>query len=595
MFLFAACESNSPSGPQDVQYQKASPANATSFSSSAVSLGDASSFAVLGATTVTNTGATVLNGDAGVSPGTSMTGFQETPGPVTFLSGAIHAGDALAMQAQSDARTAYNAFVTQPCTFNYGAAQELNNLVLTPGVYCFPSSASLDGTLTLDFQGNRDALFTFNIGSTLTTITGSQVIVVNNGGQTCNGLNVNWAVGSSATLGTRTQFVGNILAVASITLTTGVRMSGSAVALNGSVTLDTDTISVCGAAPIVTPPTVISTDPANNATGLALNTIITASFSEAMDPSTTTTGTFIFQQGETPVSGTVSYTGTTAIFTPASNLAESTTYTATITTGAKNIAGTALASNYLWSFTTTSAPPTPSGQASVNLGSAGNYVILAKSGISTTGTTSIVGDIGVSPIAATAITGFSLAADTSNQFSTSTLVNGKVYAADYAVPTPSNLGTSVLDMQTAYTDAAGRSLPDFTELSAGNIDGMTLAPGLYKWGTVVTIPTGVTLAGGTNDVWIFQIAQDLAVGNGAVITLSGGAQSRNIFWQVAGQTTLGTMSDFKGIILCQTAIVMNSGAVMNGRALAQTAVTLISNTIVQPARAMSWSKVQLGK
>jgi hypothetical protein len=499
------------------------------------------------------------------------------------------------MQAQSDARTAYNAFVTQPCTFNYGAAQELNNLVLTPGVYCFPSSASLDGTLTLDFQGNRDALFTFNIGSTLTTITGSQVIVVNNGGQTCNGLNVNWAVGSSATLGTRTQFVGNILAVASITLTTGVRMSGSAVALNGSVTLDTDTISVCGAAPIVTPPTVISTDPANNATGLALNTIITASFSEAMDPSTTTTGTFIFQQGETPVSGTVSYTGTTAIFTPASNLAESTTYTATITTGAKNIAGTALASNYLWSFTTTSAPPTPSGQASVNLGSAGNYVILAKSGISTTGTTSIVGDIGVSPIAATAITGFSLAADTSNQFSTSTLVNGKVYAADYAVPTPSNLGTSVLDMQTAYTDAAGRSLPDFTELSAGNIDGMTLAPGLYKWGTVVTIPTGVTLAGGTNDVWIFQIAQDLAVGNGAVITLSGGAQSRNIFWQVAGQTTLGTMSDFKGIILCQTAIVMNSGAVMNGRALAQTAVTLISNTIVQPARAMSWSKVQLGK
>jgi hypothetical protein len=223
-------------------------------------------------------------------------------------------------------------------------------------------------------------------------------------------------------------------------------------------------------------------------------------------------------------------------------------------------------------------------QAPVNLGTAGNYMILAKSGISTTGTTSIVGDIGVSPIAATAITGFALVADASNQFSTSSLVTGKVYAADYAVPTPANLTTAVLDMQTAYTDAAGRALPDFTELGAGNIDGMTLVHGLYKWGTVVTIPTGVTLKGGANDVWIFQIAQGLTVGNGAIVTLSGGAQAKNIFWQVAGQTTLGTTSDFKGIVLCQTAIVLNTGAVMNGRALAQTAVTLIANAITAPVR-----------
>jgi len=137
-------------------------------------------------------------------------------------------------------------------------------------------------------------------------------------------------------------------------------------------------------------------------------------------------------------------------------------------------------------------------------------------------------------------------------------------------------------MQAAFTDAAGRPNPTATELGAGNIDGMTLAPGLYKWGTVVTIPTGVTLSGGANDVWIFQLATGLTVGNGAVVTLSGGAQAKNIFWQVGTQATLGTTADFKGIILSGTAIVMNTGATLNGRALAQTAVTLQANTVTKP-------------
>jgi hypothetical protein len=189
----------------------------------------------------------------------------------------------------------------------------------------------------------------------------------------------------------------------------------------------------------------------------------------------------------------------------------------------------------------------------------------------------------VSPAAATFITGFGLIADASNQFSTSSLVTGKVYAPGYAVPTPANMTTAVSDMQTAYTNAAGRTLPAATELGAGNISGKTLAPGLYKWGTGVTIPTDVTLSGGANDVWIFQIAQTLTVGNGAHVNLSGGAQAKNIFWQVAGQTTLGTTAVFNGNILCQTAIVLNTGATLNGRALAQTAVTLNANAIVKPA------------
>ncbi len=224
----------------------------------------------------------------------------------------------------------------------------------------------------------------------------------------------------------------------------------------------------------------------------------------------------------------------------------------------------------------------PTTQSAVNLGLASNFVILSKSGISNTGTSAITGNIGVSPIAATAITGFGLTMDSTNTFSKSSLVSGNVYASTYTSPTPATMTTAVSNMETAYTDAAGRTNPTATELGAGNIGGMTLAPGLYKWGTNVTIPTDVTLSGGANDVWIFQIGGNLNISSGKKVILSGGAQASNIFWQVAGQTTLGTTSVFNGTILDQTAIVMNTGATLNGRALAQTAVTLDSNIVSSP-------------
>jgi hypothetical protein len=223
--------------------------------------------------------------------------------------------------------------------------------------------------------------------------------------------------------------------------------------------------------------------------------------------------------------------------------------------------------------------PTPKTLPSpVVLGLAGNYVILSKSGISTTGVTSITGNIGVSPIAATAITGFGLVLDPTRQFSRSPIVTGKIYAATYAAPTPSNLTKAILNMETAYTDAAGRAA-GVTELGAGNIGGMTLAPGVYKWSTSVIIPANLTLSGNSKAVWIFQIAGGLTVANGKAINLIGGAQAKNIFWQVAGIATLGTTSDFKGIILSKTAIVMQTGAVLNGKALAQTSVTLDTNKV----------------
>jgi hypothetical protein len=227
-----------------------------------------------------------------------------------------------------------------------------------------------------------------------------------------------------------------------------------------------------------------------------------------------------------------------------------------------------------------------SSPAPVSLGTAGDFVILAKAGISSTGTTHVNGDIGISPAAASYITGFALIADASNTFSTSSLVTGRAYAANYTPPTPAKMTTAVSDMQTAYTNAAGRTLPDYTELYSGDVTGKTLTHGLYKWSTGVLISAaGVTISGTASDVWIFQIAQNLTIANGANITLSGGALASNVFWQVAGQANLGTTSAMKGIILCQTQIAMSTGATLNGRALAQTAVTLDGNAVTMGSTA----------
>ena len=227
------------------------------------------------------------------------------------------------------------------------------------------------------------------------------------------------------------------------------------------------------------------------------------------------------------------------------------------------------------------------GPAPVDLGAAAPFVILTKSGITNVPTSAITGNLGVSPITYASITGFSLVPvvpDGSNTFSTSVQVTGKIYAADYTEPTPTNLTTAVLNMEAAYTDAAGRALPDATELYAGDLSGQTLAPGLYKWSTGVLITTNVTLAGPSDAVWIFQIAGDLTMGSGAQVLLSGGAQANNIFWQVGGGVgvEIGTTAHVEGTILAAKAIHLRTGATLNGRALAQTAVTLDQNTIVIP-------------
>ena len=212
----------------------------------------------------------------------------------------------------------------------------------------------------------------------------------------------------------------------------------------------------------------------------------------------------------------------------------------------------------------------------VELGVAGNFVILSKAGITDVYKSAVTGDIGSSPITGAAI------------LLKCAEVTGTIYTVDAAGPLPcritnaSRLTTAVGNMQTAYTDAAGRSNPNFLNLGAGNIGGKTLTAGLYKFTSAVVIPTDVTISGTSTDVWIFQVAGTLNMSSAVKITLKGGAQAKNIFWQTSGAVTLGTTSHFEGNILSQTAINLQTGASINGRMLAQTAVTLQMNTVVIP-------------
>lgn len=326
-----------------------------------------------------------------------------------------------------------------------------------------------------------------------------------------------------------------------------------------------------------TMPSIASTNPVDGATGVAVNRSVTITFNQGMDPNTITANTFTVS----PSSGVVKYDPLlhVATFTPNTNFGSNTTFTAQVGPGVKDANQNSLP-QVMWHFTT--GATSAAGPAPVLLGSAGDYVILAQSAITNVTGSAVTGNLGISPAAATYVTGFALSADATNTFANSSSVVGKVYAATYAPPTPANLTTAVGWMQTAYTDAAGRVTPDFTELGSGNIGGKNLVPGLYKWSTSVTIPTDVTLSGGANDVWIFQIAGDVVVSAAKKVILVGGAQPKNIFWQLAGQMTVGTTAHMEGVVLSKTAITLNTTASINGRLLAQTAVALDNCTVTNP-------------
>ena len=313
----------------------------------APSLGTAESFAVLGGSTVTNTGSSLIGGDLGVSPGSAVTGFP----PGLVFGGTIHEADAVAASAQNAVTTAYNALVGQPCTADL-TGQDLGGRTLTQGVYCFSSSAQLTGTLTLDAQGDANAVFVFRIGSTLTTASNSSVLVIN-GGLNCNTF---WQVGSSATLGTGTTFAGNILALTSITLTTNARVFGRVLARNGAVTLDTNTIdrSACTAVVPPGPCPAIVLAPAtlpNTTVGVAYSQTLTASGG-------TLPYTFTVISGAPPVGLTLAPTGA---LTGTPTVAGTSTFTVRVT----DAAGCTATRSY--TLTTLTAVPTLTEWAAIGL------------------------------------------------------------------------------------------------------------------------------------------------------------------------------------------------------------------------------------
>ena len=219
-----------------------------------VNLGTAAPFVALGGSTVTNTGPSVLNGDLGVAPGTALVGF----GLPATVNGSIHANDGVARQAQADLTIAYDQAAAEPVApANDLTGQNLGNRTLTAGAYRYSSSAQLTGALTLDAQGDPNAQFVFEIGTTLTTASASSVVLVN-GASPCN---VFWQIGSSATIGTTTAFQGNLMALSSITLNNGASVQGRALARNGAVTLDNNVLDASACAPATVVPPVTTPPP----------------------------------------------------------------------------------------------------------------------------------------------------------------------------------------------------------------------------------------------------------------------------------------------------------------------------------------------
>jgi hypothetical protein len=341
------------------------------------------------------------------------------------------------------------------------------------------------------------------------------------------------------------------------TITTGAQnLNGNGLASNYVWTFTTSAVACA-------PPTVVSVAPPNGAAGICPNTLVVATFSEAMNPATINTTTFtLTAPGPTPVTGTVTYSVSSyaATFTPTSPLALDTLYTATITTGAQDLAGDGLASDYVWTFTTS----VTACQGTVPLGTACMFGILGGSTVTNSGASTFVsGDIGVWP--GTAVTGF-----------TPANYSGTIYAGDAVAQTAQG------DLTTAYNYAA--AAPGGAVLPA-DIGGETLAPGVYETTSAqpsLGITGNLTLSG--NGVYIFQIVSTLTTAaNNSDVILSGGATSEDVFWQVGSSATLGTTTTFAGTIMAQASISLNTGATLNGRALARTgAVTLLSNQVNVP-------------
>ncbi len=497
-----------------------------------------------------------------------------------------------------------------PSTINATSFTIVNGTTSIPGIITYSgNTASFTPTVNLvanktyigkvttavkDLDGNamlEDFIWTFSTGTTLQPLVISTDPASNETGVVLNkiitatfntAMNPTTINGTSFTLKQGTTSIAGVVSYSgttasfvptlplsintdyTATITTGVQnVSGIALSSDYVWNFTTGTL---------TAPIVMSTDPLNSETGVALNKIITASFNMPMDPSTISGTTFMVKIGTNSVSGTVSYIGTTATFTPSSNLSNNTTYTATITTGAKNLAGVSIANNYVWTFNTNTTASTPF----VNLGSVERFGIIAGVGVSNNAGFSEIHnmDVGISPGVRSSISGFPPAI----------VVNGAIYASDDLVPTgvAAMLIQAKQDLTNAYLFAEGATSPAPATVS-GDQGGLTLAPGIYKSTSTLLIQSGdLTLdaQGDPNAVWIFQIASDFTTvgGAGGSIILSGGAQAKNVFWQVGSSATIGNGTAFKGNVLALTSITMGPNATAVGRMLARNGSVVMTST-----------------
>jgi hypothetical protein len=510
--------------------------------------------------TVTGSSFTLMIGAAAVSGAVTYSGTTATFTPGSPLL----------------ASTTYTATVTTGVK-NVGGNPILANKVWsfttapTPSVLStdplnLANGVALNKVVGATFSGAMDALTitttTFNLMNGATPVLGA----------------VNYA-GTTATFTPTANLLPGVTYTA--TITTGAR-NAQGVAMPSNHVWTFTTVN-----PIV--PTVVSTDPLDLATGVPFNQVVGATFSEAMDPSTITGTTFTLKIGATPVAGVVNYSGTTATFTPTSNLLSGNTYTATVTAGAKSLLGVNMAADKVWTFSTNA----PLGPPLVVLGSVARFGIIAGVGVSNDAGPSQINDmdVGISPGARTGITGFF---DVDG--GPGLINNGAFYASDDVAPpgTADMLIQAHADLVAAYDQAANATVPA-PSVAPADLGGQTLAPGIWTSATTMLLQNGdLTLdaQGDANAVWIFQIGSAFtSVGTGPFpspsggnVILAGGAQAKNVFWQCGSSATIGDFTSFKGNILVLQTITMNSGAVAEGRMLARNgAVTMTStNTINKP-------------
>ncbi len=437
-------------------------------------------------------------------------------------------------------------------TFTTGASSDTTDPTVT---------STNPANLAVDVATNQKITATFNEGMNSSTLTAATFTLTGPGATPIPGTVTYTTIGTSATFKPSSALASNTLFTAKITTSVkGLVGNPLASAFTWSFTT--------GAIPDSTAPTVSSTTPTDGATGVSLSAAANATFSEAMDPATITTATFaVTGPDTTPVTGKVSYdvSSQIATFTPASALAASTTFTATITTGGKDLAGNALTSDFVWSFTTGST----AGPAPIDLGAASSFAVLAQATVTNAGPTVLDGDLGLNP--GGSVTGFPPGT-----------VNGTIQIDN----APAIAG--IASLMTAYN--TGILLPAGTAVS-GDIGGQVLPPGLYTAPTSLFITSGdLTLDahGDANAIWIFQIGSTLItttdVGN---VILANGAQASNVFWLVGSSATIGIGTTFQGTILANTSITVTTGATLNGRALAGAvassgAVTLDTNSFTLP-------------